>query len=267
MTIKCLFPQLKMSFRPKTPVGTIKLFRGDDTPAQPSTPTDDLSAHLTTLRSATAKSLAELSPEERAAYTAVTQKAKKLVNTEEYEAFYTQATQAFKDVPSFRLGTVGAYFKGCLIETNLTPQGCSVQTVGALPRPGEDACAHPVFLAEVHDGAYRFKALHTPRAGLSSTAYVFVPQGFQGFAQPERDWLARRVDTFHIYEVNADGTEYTEVVKEPPRRTRALPAPGTALAQEPASGSYVFWLAVIAVAVLIAILALRMANIRFFRVD
>jgi hypothetical protein len=256
-----------MSFRPKTPVGTIKLFRGDDTPTAPATPRDDLTDALALLRAAATKPIADLSPEERAAYTSVTQRVKRSVSTEDYQPLYDQATQAFKDLPSFRLGTVAAYFKGCAIETNLTPHGCSVQAVGALPRPGEDPCAHPVFLAEVHDGSYRFKALHTPRSGLSSTAYVFVPQGFQGFAQPERDWLARRVDTFQIYEVNEDGTEYTQVVKEPPRRTRALPTPGDVLAPAQASWSYVFWLAVIAIVVLIAILGLRMSDIRFFRAD
>lgn len=255
-----------MSFRPKTPVGTIKLFRGDDTPA-PATPRDDLADALTLLRTSAAKPVAELSAEERAAYTAVTQRVKRSFGTEDYQALYDQATQAFKDLPSFRLGTVGAYFKGCSFETNLTPHGCSVQAIGALPRPGEDLCAHPVFLGEVHDGAYKFKALHTPRSGLSSTAYVFVPQGFQGFAQPERDWLARRVDTFQIYEVNEDGTEYTQVVKEPPRRVRALPAPGEVLAPTQASWSYVFWLAVIAVVLVLLILALRMTNIRFFRYE
>ena len=260
-----------MSFRPKTPVGTIRLFRGDDAPGTPATPRDDpvdpIADHLATLRAAVSKPIATLDPEERAAYIAVTQRVKRLAGTDAYPAFYAQATQAFASVPSFRLGTVGAYFKGCAIETNLTPHGCSVQAVGALPRPGEDACIHPVYLAEVQDGAYKFKALHTVRSGLSSTAYVFVPPGFQGFAQPERDWLARRVDTFLIYEVNEDGTEYTPVLKEPPRRTRALPAPGSALTPAPAAWSYVFLLSMFAVVVLLILLALRMSNIRFFRAE
>ena len=242
-----------MSFRPKTPVGTIKLFRGDEGTSTPATPRDDLAELLDTLRAAATKSVADLTPEERAAYTAVTQRVKHTFGTDAYQALYDQATQAFKDVPSFRLGTVAAYFKGCQIETNLTPHGCSVQAVGALPRPGDNFCTHPVFLAEVRDGAYKFKPLHTARPGLSSTAYVFVPKGFQGFAQPERDWLARRVDTFLIYEVNEDGTEYTSVLGEPPRRTRALPAPGTTLAPEPASGSYVFWMSVVAVLLLLVV--------------
>jgi hypothetical protein len=259
-----------MASRPKTPVGTIRLFRGDDAPSIPVTPRDDhdlLSDHLELLRSVASKSISELTSEERAAYTAVTQRVKRLAGTEDYQSLYDQATRTFKDISSFRLGTIAAYFKGCAIETNLTPHGCSVQAVGALPRPGEDACASPVFLAEVNDGAYKFKALHTVRSGLSSTAYVFVPQGFQGFAQPERDWLARRTDSFLIYEVNQDGTEYTQVLKEPARRTRALPAPGSVLAPEPAAWSYVFILSVLSVAVLIILLALRMTNIRFFRSD
>ena len=256
------------SFRPKTPVGTIRLFRGDTPESAPTTPRDDvdpLAEHLVLLRTAAATPLTDLSPDVRAAYTAVTQRVKRTIGTDGYQALYDQATQAFASLPSFRLGTVGAYFKGCAIETNLTPHGCSVQAVNALPRPGDDLCTHPVYLAEVQDGAYKFKALHTARAGLSATAYVFVPVGFQGFAQPERDWLARRVDTFLIYEVNEDGTEYTEVRKEPPRRTRALPAPGTALAPAPAAWSYVFLLSVLAVVVLLVLLALRMSGVRFFR--
>lgn len=252
-----------MSFRPKTPVGTIKLFRGDDTPT-PAPLRDDVGDALELLHAAAGKPIAELGPEERAAYTAITQRVKRAIGTEDYQGLYDRATEVFKDIPSFRLGTVAAYFKGCAIETNLSQHGCSLQAVGALPRPGEDPCAHPVFLAEIHEGAYRFKALHTPRSGLSTTAYVFVPQGFQGFAQPERDWLARRVDAFHIYEINADGTEYTHVLNEPPRRTRALPLPGEVLAPTQASSSYVFWMAVIAVLLLIVILCLRMADIRFF---
>ena len=251
---------------PKTPIGTIRLFRGDGASPRPATPQDDLAAHLTVLRGAAAFPLTDLPPPVLKAYTAVYDRAKELHGTEAYARFYAQATEAFRDLPSFRLGTVGAYFKGCMIETNLTPHGCSVQAVGALPRPGDDTCAHPVFLAEVHDGAYKFKALHTTRSGLSSMAYVFVPRGFQGFAQPERDWLARRVDSFQVYEVNEDGTEYTYVPGTPPRRTRALPAPG-ATALEPAPSSYVLWLSAAVVVVLLAVLALRMSNVRFFRTE
>jgi hypothetical protein len=254
-----------MSFRPKTPVGTIKLFRGDEGTSRPETPRDDLNDALSLLMKASSKPITDLSSEERAAFTLVTQRVKSLLGKEEYAPFYAQATEAFSAIRSFRVGTVGAYFKGCQIETNLTPHGCSIQAVASLPRPGEDMCGHPVFLAEIQDGAYKFKALHTARAGLSSTAYVFVPTGFKGFAQPERDWLARRVDTFLIYEVNNDGTEYTAVLKEPPRRTRALPAVGTDLAPEPASWSYVLVLSIIVIAIMLILIALRMTDIRFFK--
>lgn len=257
-----------MSFRPKTPVGTIKLFRGDDAslPRAP-TPAHELDDALSVLTRAAATPLTDLSPDERAAFAVVTQHVKRLAGTDAYDALYATATDAFAAIPSFRLGTVAAYFKGCHIETNLTPHGCSVQAVGALPRPGEEACGHPVFLAEIHDGAYRFKALHTSRAGLSSTAYVFVPQGFQGFVQAERDWLARRVDTFHVYEVNPEGTEYTPVRNETSHRTRALPTPGTTAAPAPATWSYVFVLSVLTIVVLLLFLALRMTNLRFFRTN
>lgn len=255
-----------MSVRPKTPIGTIRLFRGEGSP-RPSSPRDDIAFHLTTLRAVASTTLTDLAPAERASYHTITQYVKDLHGTDAYAQFYSQATEAFKDVSSFRLGTVGAYFKGCMIETNLTPHGCSIQAVGALPRPGEDICMHPVFLAEIHDGAYRFKALHghgVTSKHYDTSAYVFVPQGFQGFAQPERDWLERRVDSFQIYEVNENGTEYTQFQGNVPRRTRALQAQGM-LVPEQAAPSYILWLSAIVVAVLLLVLVLRMTNIRFFR--
>jgi len=252
-----------MSYRPKTPVGTIKIFRGDETP-RPTSAYDGLGDRLDTLRAAFNKPVAELSVDEMEAYTYLTQRASALVATEAYPAFYERVQSSFNDIKSFRMNTVGAYVKGCQIETNLTPHGCSIQAIGALPRPGEDPCGHPVYLAEIKQGAYKFKALNTAPASETS-AYVFVPKGFQGFALPEQQWLTRTTGgVFIVYEMNEDGTEYTQVTKEAPRRTRALPDPECDTAVEPVSGSYVLTLSAVVIVVLIAILVLRMYDIKFF---
>jgi hypothetical protein len=212
------------------------------------------------------KLISDLTNDELEAYTYLSQRAKALYSTDAYSAFYNRIQKEFDGVTSFRIGTVGAYVKGYQLETNLTPHGCSIQAVGALPSPGEDVCSHPVYLAEVKNGAYKFNALHTPgkRSG-GTPAYVFVPKGFQGFTRPEREWLTNNVGTFTLFEVNDDGTEYTIVLTEPPRRVRALPDPGCEKAIEPVERSYVYTISAVVICILIAIIVLRNYNIRFFQ--
>jgi hypothetical protein len=88
-------------------------------------------------------------------------------------------------------GTIGAYFSGCLIQTNSRePQNCSAVCAGSLPPPpntqGWNFCSERVFL---YDGYGRFKTLN--KNNKSNKAYIHLDGGlkFVGFSKKEIRYL------------------------------------------------------------------------------
>jgi len=258
-------------YRPKTPTSSVRLFRGTLGSPAPATPKaydpEEAQALLQALVPHADQRLDALTPAAEEAYTAVSRFAKGLYASESYKEFYEMAQKAF-DSTKGRTGTVAAYIQGCQFSTDVLPGGCSVVCQGALPVPGTagaDLCAHPVLLGEVFDGAYRFTPLHGQRTGLSRTALVFVPPGFKGFAEGERQALLRYGDQFHVYELDDDGT-YTAVPDGGARSRGGLPVLARgAPAPQVVESYYLLVLVVIALALMIIGFAFLNSDVRFFR--
>lgn len=259
-------------YRPKTPNGSIRVFRGPSpTSPVPATPKaydpEEAQRLVQALVPFADRPVDALGGEDLVAYQAYVRFAKGLYASENYKEFYDISQKTVEGVRGAP-GSVAAYIQGCKLETSVLPSGCSVVCQGALPAPGTagaDLCAHPVYQAEVVDGAYRFKALHGQRIGLSSTALVLVPPGFKGFVEGERAWLARHASDLKVFEVDDDGT--TVPVTDATRARGGARVLTKDAPQAPQVVDSYYMLVLVAIALLLLIIgfAFLNSNLRFFR--
>lgn len=94
-------------------------------------------------------------------------------DNEIYNQYYNEVISVFSDLDknTIKPRTIGSYFAGCMIPSNITnnitnnKRGCSLICAGQMPRPknlamGDDFCDKNVVLATQINGKYVFEKLH-----------------------------------------------------------------------------------------------------------
>lgn len=109
-------------------------------------------------------------------YNSVVSYAKLVHGTEDYDSFYNHVQSVFGRSSSFSPGTIGAYFAGCIVATNLdaSTQKCSVLCVGALPPPkSKEMCSHSVYLVtEVNSTEHEIKKISSGSGNANAIVYI-----------------------------------------------------------------------------------------------
>ena len=111
-----------------------------------------------------------------------------LYENPEYKVMFEEVKKQFIDLKNPKVGTVGAYFAGCLITTE---KGCSLLCNGAMPKPrsenGFEFCNYPVVWATFKNGKYDFTVMNR-NGGKDCVIYMESPQAY-GFSNDEKKQL------------------------------------------------------------------------------
>jgi hypothetical protein len=156
--------------------------------------------------------LNQLPPAAKETYNSVMNFVRMIYGTEEYKQFYTTTQTVFNYEP-VKPGTLGAYFKGCAIDTNLDIPHCGILCANALPSPDtlNSVCSYPIIIATFNKDKYTWVILNNTQT--KQQALVFISQPFQQFSSQEKTQLLDLgLTSVSVYNVSIDGTRYTPAV-------------------------------------------------------
>ncbi len=183
--------------------------------------------------------VALLPEKERQSFDQIKETVKKYYQTDEYEDFYNVVTKYFntESQPSdnYNPKSVGSYFTGCLIPTNIegategVNNGCALLCAGSMPLPRRmntvNFCSQNVIwclhrINEVRDinnvrGTFEF--LFLTKVSGSNDAILFLTytsyEDFPGFTESEKDILTKlRIFNVKLLSYDKTGTEYKDLV-------------------------------------------------------
>jgi hypothetical protein len=145
---------------------------------------------------------------------------------DDYPVFYNQVQSVFGHLKQVQVGTVSAYFVGCMLSNAGTNKGCSVLCAGALPPPkqndGTDAisCGYSVLLAISLNNAYTFTYLSGHKTKEEVIIYILNNTNdkefkFNGFSKQEvtilSSWNIKRVK---LVQTNNLGTDTIQITND-----------------------------------------------------
>jgi hypothetical protein len=147
-----------------------------------------------------------------------------LYGTNYYEHLHRKVVKYFGNLERVKPGTIGGYFGGCLVETNLEHgKGCSAACAGSVPLPkneeGWSFCDQAVIFADrienlKNQRLYSFTVLKKADKPCElDPCYVFVEKtdlhDFEGFNKEEKDELKRMgIKNIYLIGCNENGDEY-----------------------------------------------------------
>lgn len=125
---------------------------------------------------------------------------------DEYDRFHKIVTETFADHKTLVPGTVGAYFAGCLVSSNVNPKGCSQFCAGAMPLSRETAgensfCEYPIFLASSSSGRMMITQMNQVDDMTKAIVYVNAKtvEQFEGFSTNEiQAFQAQGIETVKL---------------------------------------------------------------------
>lgn len=153
----------------------------------------ELRKRLKRLRMHQSSNVNKLPPQIKEDYEVMKNHVSVLYETKEYKTLYDEVKNTFSDlkVENLKLGTVGAYFAGCLIPLENGDKSCSALCNGSMPRPksrdGWSFCNYPVVWASFKNGKYEFTVLNS-QPGKDCVVYMESPQIY-GFDNEEKNHL------------------------------------------------------------------------------
>lgn len=181
--------------------------------------------------------IASLPENEKEIFEEVRNTVRKYYHTDHYAQIYSTALKHFPETsppPTFLPKTVGSYFTGCLIQTNIDASpGCSLLCAGSMPLPSSNSsswsfCSQNVIWCllnidvppsnanEVKNISGDFEFLFLTRISGSPNAVLFLNypsyDEFPGFTETEKSIL-KKLKIFNIRLLSYDktGTDYTEL--------------------------------------------------------
>lgn len=144
-----------------------------------------------------------------------------LYGTSYYKELYEKVKKHFKNINRVKPGTVGSYFAGCLVHSDVTDSdglnpACSATCAGSMPLPKDEEgwsfCDKAVILAEKEKNGYVFNVVKPADTEEDlDPAYVFIESDsidtFSGFAKSEKDNLrAMGCKKVHLVGYDSHGT-------------------------------------------------------------
>jgi hypothetical protein len=180
----------------------------------------DIKARLNELYKSKDLQIKSLTGDNQTNFSYIVSHIRALYNTDEYVIFYGLVKDVFGGLKDFQVGTVGAYFSGCMNRTGSENSGCSLLCAGSLPIPrnedGEDnTCQYPVVLAVYNNGKYVFAFLHNLKVRENTIVYIQDTEEFRGFSAQEiqslQNWGVANVS---INQITNDGKSSEPVTDE-----------------------------------------------------
>lgn len=145
-------------------------------------------------------------------YTYLINLVRMIYGTDDYTLFYKTAQQVF-NYDNVKPDTVGAYFHGCAIATNLNYPYCGTLCANSLPPPGGAVCQYPIIIAVYNQNKYQWVILNNTEP--KTQALIFVSDTFRGFSTDEKQQLSTLGFTsVMIYQTSPDGKTYTPITKD-----------------------------------------------------
>lgn len=155
----------------------------------------------------------ELKDKHKELFQKVAEMARNLYDTDQYSDFLDLIKETFMHIDIVRAGSVGSYFKGCLLNNNpLEAKMCS--NICSLSDK-IDFCRHNVVWANMINDKFSLKVLHTTQ---SDKAYVLVnypdAESFPGFSEDEAQQLSRFANQVSLIKYSPDGKNYIDLLGE-----------------------------------------------------
>jgi len=180
----------------------------------------DIKARLNELYKSKDLQIKSLTGDNQTNFSYIISHVRTLYQTEEYPIFYGLVKDVFGGLKDFQVGTVGAYFSGCMNRTGSEQSGCSLLCAGSLPIPrnedGDDVtCQYPVILSVYTNGKYVFAFLHNLKVRENTIIYIQDTEEFRGFSAQEiqslQNWSIVNVS---IHQITNDGKSSEAVTEE-----------------------------------------------------
>lgn len=178
---------------------------------------DDIKSTLTELKANQARFIKALDTNLKAKFDSIVVTIHALYDTPAYEFVHERIQAVFGDIKVATPGTIGAYFTGCMLQTNFSGNpGCSAVCASGVPPP-KTSSTWPFCdkLTILYDGDRVFHTLNT--VNNASEAFIFMPDTllFKGFTQAESNQLkALGVTKVKLTKYASNGTQYQDLIND-----------------------------------------------------
>ena len=184
---------------------------------------DTIGVILSNLRKIESKKVEDLKGADKADFDKIIAYVNMLYDTAAYNALYTKIVDVFGSLKRIKVGTVGAYFVGCIIADSVEgSQNCNAVCASGVPKPkgsdGWSVCDKAVILGTYSNGAYDFKYMNNIDNKKHSILYVNCGSYSTCPVFKDKDKEALRnmgVELVTLYGYRGNGTESVQMSDTP----------------------------------------------------